>query len=117
MADFGLVVLIIAEPGLRSALAAQLTGLGENVMTLPHMPDDAAIARLARQDAVLIADKSTLEGRSPEGLVDAGWRHVAVLNGESPNPQDSRLVRLRRADALAQVTAALAEWRGVTPEE
>jgi hypothetical protein len=91
-----LIVLMIADNGLRSALAARLTLQGENVVSL--LPDDPELDQLSRTTSALVAD----HGVVPRG---AAWRHVITLD-ERPRPGQ-----------VARVVALLADMRGVTPAE
>jgi hypothetical protein len=108
---------MIAESGLRSALAARLTMQGENVVTLSHGLHDPELERLARHRAVLIADLAILEDQMASILADSGWHRVVLLNGEAREEPGDRVIRLQRRDAVAQVAATLAKWRNSTTAE
>lgn len=106
---------MIAENGLRSALAARLTMQGENVVTLARGLDDPELERLARNRAILIADLAMLEDQLDAILADSGWHRVVLLNGEARDEPGDRVIRLQRRNAVAQVAATLASWRATTP--
>ncbi|MES2096746.1 MAG: hypothetical protein V4459_08280 [Pseudomonadota bacterium] len=115
MTSVDLIVLMIAENGLRSALAARLTMQGENVLTLSHGLDDPELERLARHRAIMIADLAMLDDRLASILADSGWHRVVLLNGEAREEPGDRVIRLQRRDAVQQVAATLAKWRAATP--
>lgn len=108
---------MIAESGLRSALAARLTMQGENVVTLAHGLNDPELERLARNRAILIADRAMLSDSLDAILADSGWYRVVLLDGEAREEIGDRVIWLQRVHALTQVAATLAQWRGSMPAE
>lgn len=107
-----LVVLLISESDLRSALTARLTMAGINVVTigLEQAAQDMPGATIAT--AVLVTDDETV-GQAA-GRASPSWLQVIVLNGSSGN-FDDRPVRLSRRDATRRVVEVLAAWRAAIP--
>lgn len=103
-----LVVLLISESDLRSALTARLTMLGINVVTIGP-------GRLARgmsgadvTTAVLVTDDS--DAGHAAVAASPGWLQAIILGGET-NSLDERPVRLPRRDATRRVVEILEGWR------
>jgi len=102
-----LVVLLISERDLRSALTARLTMLGINVVTLgpDQKPEALPIAMITR--GVLVTDDGTIGLASCEMQA---WLQVIVLDGSTAGPDD-RPLRLARRGATRLVVEALDRWR------
>lgn len=108
-----LVVLLISESDLRSALTARLTMLGFNVVTLGpgQMPEDLPSATIAA--GVLVTDAEA----AAQSAGDAqAWLQVIVLD-ESASASDGRPIRLPRRGATRHVVEVLARWRDARPPE
>ena len=108
-----LVVLLISENDLRSALTARLTMLGINVVTLgpDQMPGALPIAMVA--NGVLITDDGGIGAVCCETQT---WLQVIILNGSTTEP-DNRPLRLSRRGATRLVVEALDRWRPPTSQE
>lgn len=115
--SFDLIVVMIADDGLRSALAAQLTVMGENVISYSRSLTDVELDALASQHAVLIADQTMLGESLNAVLAHSGWRHVIILNGASADVYSDRLVRLSHDGAINEVSRALSEWRATASKK
>ena len=105
---FDLVVLLISESDLRSALTARLTMAGANVVTIG--PDQVArgMSSATIATAVLITDDETVGEAA--GQASSSWLRVIVLNGSSGDI-DGRPVRLSRRGATRRVIEVLDAWR------
>ncbi len=102
-----LVVLMISESDLRSALTARLTMLGFNVVTLGPEQKPAGLPPMTVASGVLVTDDSDA------GLIASDaqpWIQVIVLNGSSVGPGD-RPLRLSRRGATRLVVDALERLR------
>jgi len=109
-----LVVLLISENDLRSALTARLTMVGINVVTIgadqlaQGMPDGTiSTAALVTDDAAIGHAASKASPR---------WLQVVILNGSSGS-LDDRPVRLSRRGATRQLVDILADWGAPTPSQ
>ncbi|MGN6817292.1 MAG: hypothetical protein ACTHJR_01320 [Sphingomonas sp.] len=102
-----LVVLLISENDLRSALTARLTMLGMNVVTLGPEQIPGGLPGATIANGVLITD----DGGVGLGACEAqAWLQVIVLD-ESPSAPEDRPLRLPRTGATRHVVEALARWR------
>lgn len=108
-----LVVLMISERDLRSALTARLTMLGFNVVTLGPGQKLEAIAAPTIATGVLITDD---EAAGLAASQTQAWLQVIVLNGSTAG-SDGRPLRLSRRGATRLVVEALDRWRDITPPE
>ena len=108
-----LVVLLISESDLRSALTARLTILGINVVTLgpDQQPEALPIAMIA--NGVLITDDGDVGTTCCE---TQAWLQVIILNGSTVR-SDDRPLRLSRRGATRLVVEALGRWRDLKPPE
>lgn len=100
-----LVVLQISEADLRSALAAKLTMLGFNVITLRRDQLTGGLSGTTIEQAVLITDEAALAACPPL----PGWLQVILLNGTSGDATD-RPLRLSSSDATRRLADVLSEW-------
>ena len=103
-----LVVLLISESDLRSALTARLTMVGINVITIgadqlvQDMPDTAI------KTAVLVTDDGSIGQVASEA--SPAWLQVVILNGSSGG-LDDRPVRLSRRGVTRRLVEILDGWR------
>jgi|EndMetStandDraft_4_1072995.scaffolds.fasta_scaffold396589_1 hypothetical protein len=110
-----LIVLAVREPAMRSALAAQLTLAGVDLVTA-HEVDGPVLRRSVRRPAVLILDEHTVVSRPPEWLdalvAEPYWRQIVVLCDilETHGPRDARLVHLDRHHAREAIAELLPTW-------
>lgn len=107
--SFPMLVLVVREAGLRSALVARLAMAGADIVTVDKL-DDPRIERWLASAPVLIIDETTLTGRKGGEAAlraDPRWRAIAVVGGEA-EPGMPR--RIASADAAAILEAMLPEW-------
>jgi hypothetical protein len=107
------IVLIVAEPTLRSTLAARLAMSGVDVITAKNF-EDPSLARLAAP-AVLVTDERALgdhEGCLALLLARRQWHRVIVIPDEPPQdqPHPGAFV-VERGDAPARIAALIRRWR------
>lgn len=107
-----LVVLLISESDLRSALTARLTLIGINVVTIGADQLAQGMSSSAIVTAVLVTDDDAIGRTASEA--SPSWLRVIVLNGSSGN-LDDRPVRLSRRGATRRVVELLDGWRAPIP--
>jgi len=107
-----LIVLIVRDGGLRSALIARLSLQGESLVTLDADPQDPYVYRIAPAPRILVIDKGMLGDRLQAVADSSEWRGVIALadDGEDPVAGD-RLSTVRHGQALAGVAETLERWR------
>lgn len=112
MTSTELVVLIVRDHGLRSALIAHLSLQGENLVTLDADPDDPILHRAAPAPRFLVIDEAALGDRL-EFLIDGDhWRGIIVIADSAGGaPAGDRLRRVHSGRALVEVVDTLANWR------
>ena len=103
-----LVVLLISESDLRSALTARLTMVGINVVTIGADQFAQGIPDATIITAVLVTDDDAI-GRAA-GEACPRWLQVIILNGSSGS-LDDRPVRLPRRGATRRLVELLDGWR------
>lgn len=108
-----LVILLISENDLRSALTARLTMLGINVVTLGpgQTPDSLPVTTVA--SGILVTDDDAIGCAA--GATQS-WLQVIVLH-ETPGQPDDRPLRVSRQGGTRKVVEALGRWRTPTPQE
>ena len=107
------IVLIVAEPALRSTLAARLAMSGVDVITAKNF-EDPSLARLGAP-AVLVTDEMALgglEGCLAQLLARPQWRRVIVIPDEPPQnqPHPGAFV-IERGEAPARIAALIRRWQ------
>lgn len=107
-----LIVLIIRDGGLRSALIARLSLQGESLVTLDADPEDPQVRRVAPAPRILVIDKAALGERLQLVVASNHWRGVIALveDAEEAEAGDPLSV-VPRGQALAGVTETLERWR------
>jgi hypothetical protein len=103
-----LVVLLISESDLRSALTARLTMVGINVVTIGADQLAQGLPGDTIKTAVLVTDNDSVGQSASE--TSPAWLQVVILNGSSGDCDD-RLVRLSRRGAIRRVVEILEGWR------
>ena len=103
-----LVVLLISESDLRSALTARLTMVGINVVTIGADQSAQGMPDATIMTAVLVTDDDVIGRAASEA--SPRWLQVIVLNGSSGSPDD-RPVRLPRRGATRRLVEMLDGWR------
>lgn len=112
-----LLVLAVSEPGLRSALAAQLTLAGVDIVTA-HEVDGPTLRRSIRRPAILILDEHVIVARSAEWLdallSEPYWRQILVLcervTSTNGNDRDPRLLYLTQSEARSEIGKLIPQW-------
>jgi hypothetical protein len=103
-----LVVLLISESDLRSALTARLTMVGINVVTIGADQLAQGMPGTTIMTAVLVTDDDVIGRAASEA--SPRWLQVIVLNGSSGS-LDDRPVRLPRRGATRRLVDVLDGWR------
>lgn len=112
MTALELLVLIVPDLGLRSALVGRLSLHGESLVTVPELPGDAALERLATRPATLIVDARSIGTKLPAMRSDPRWGGIIVLADQgAPTPPGERFGIVDRANAVERVGALLDSWR------
>jgi hypothetical protein len=108
-----LIVLMISESDLRSALTARLTMIGINVVTIGADQLVQGVTGTAIETAVLVTDDGSI-GQSASEI--SPWLQVIILNG-STGGLDDRPVRLSRRGTIRRLVEILDGWRAPTPPQ
>ena len=107
-----LIVLIVRDGGLRSALIAHLSLQGESLVTLDTYPEDPIIQRLAPPPRILVIDKPALGDRLQPLVDNNHWGGIIVLADEAEETAaGDRLSIIHQRRALVDVIETLARWR------
>jgi hypothetical protein len=107
-----LIVLIVRDGGLRSALIARLSLQGESLVTLDADPEDPKVHRIAPAPRILVIDKAVLGERLATVVASNHWRGVIALSEDVEEAEaGDPLCIVPRGQALAGVTEALGRWR------
>ena len=109
-----LVVLLISESDLRSALTARLTMIGINVVTIGVDQLMRDMSGTAIETAVLVTDDGPVGQAASEA--SPAWLQVVILNGSSGG-LDDRPVRLSRRGAVRRLVEILDGWRLPIPSQ
>lgn len=104
-----LIVLLISENDLRSALTARLTMIGINVVTIGVDQLVQGMQGTAIETAVLVTDDGPIGQAASEE--SPPWLQVVILNG-ARGSLDDRPVRLSRTGAVRRLVEILDGWRG-----
>lgn len=108
-----LVVLLITENDVRSALTARLTMLGFNVVTFGAQPEVEAMSSALMTSGVLITDDNDIG----QACCDTQpWLEVIILDGSCAET-DGRPLRLPRRGATRRISSILERWRVAKPPE
>ncbi|MDB5703939.1 MAG: hypothetical protein JWN66_1055 [Sphingomonas bacterium] len=111
VASTELIVLIVGDSGLRSALIARLSLDGESLVTLEVDPEDPALERIAPSQSILVIDGSRLDGRL-QVLAESGrWGGIIALADAAAETRMDRVSVLDRKSALVEIRETLRRWR------
>ena len=112
MTSTELIVLIVRDHSLRSALIARLSLQGESLVTLDADPDDPLLHRAAPAPRILVIDGAALGDRLQPLIDSNNWRGIIVIAGSLDGaPAGDRLRMVHHERALADVVDTLADWR------
>jgi hypothetical protein len=109
-----LIVLIVRNGGLRSALIARLSLQGENLMTLNVNPQDPVLDRMSREPKILVVDTESLGDRLPSLLDGGRWKRIIILADHARERADT-VSTIDRREALVEVGRELALRRLPVP--
>lgn len=104
-----MLVLMVREAGLRSALVARLAMAGGDVVTVDNL-EDPRVGRWLSRAPVLIVDEGALAARGGDEAVlrdDPRWRAIMVIGGQA---EAGAPPRIASTDAVAILEAMLPEW-------
>jgi hypothetical protein len=111
VASTELIVLIVGDSGLRSALIARLSLDGESLVTLEVDPEDPALERIAPSQSILVIDGGRLDGRL-QVLAESGrWGGIIALADAAAETRMDRVSVLDRKSALVEIRETLRRWR------
>lgn len=103
-----LLIVVVRERGLRSALVARLSLAGADLVTLDDI-DDPALERVIRSPAVLVIDEALAAEHSDAWLesllADPRWRSLVLLTVDPPSQTatDPRILRVAYSNAAAAI--------------
>ena len=105
--------MIVAEPTLRSTLAARLAMSGADVITAKSF-EDPSLSRLGGP-VVLVTDEAALGGHDDclsLLLSRPQWRRVIVIPDEPPQGQSHPdAIFIARGEAPARIATLIRQWR------
>ncbi len=111
-----LVVVVVREAGLRSALAAHLSLDGFELLSASDIGYGLLGGKMIREPAILIIDESLIP-RDPDRWIEkqrslGGWRHLVVLTAAAPAPVDGGewLVRVAERNPRKSLSELLRGW-------
>ena len=111
MASKELIVLIVRDVGLRSALIARLSIEGESLVTLNGDPLNPVLDRIAPAPKILVIDTESL-GDALQPLLDGEqWECIVILADRAAAMASHRVRMIDRRDALVAVAREFAHWR------
>jgi hypothetical protein len=111
-----LVVVIVRDAGLRSSLAAQLGGMGVNLLTAEATNPGGFDRRLIRAPSILIIDEEEIAGDQGSWIegqwLDRAWDRVVVLSDDAPVPvgDDNWLVYVDKHAPMRALSELLGRW-------
>ena len=115
MASRELIVLIVRNDGLRSALIARLSLQGESLVTLDAGPQDPVLDRIARAPRILVVDSESLGDQLPSLLDGGEWKRIIVLADRARDSSSNQVCTIDRSEALVAVGRELALQRMPVP--
>jgi len=115
MASGEVIVLIVRNDGLRSALIARLSLQGESLVTLDADLRDPVLDRIARAPKILVVDSESLGDQLPSLLDGGGWKRIIILADRARDSSSSQVCTIDRSEALVAVGRELALQRMPVP--
>lgn len=113
-----LVVVIVRDAGLRSSLAAQLGGMGVNLLTAEATNSRGFDRRLVRAPSILIIDEEEIAGDQGNWIegqwLDRAWDKVVVLSYDCTVPANDGnwLVYVDKHSPAQALAELLSGWTG-----
>lgn len=113
-----LVVVVVQNPGLRSALAAQLVGSGVNLLTAASFDSDVVERRMIRQPSMLIIDETGIDGDPGAWIerqwLDRAWERIVVLTLDAPliAAEGDWLIYLDKKASARTIADQVVTWAG-----
>jgi hypothetical protein len=111
MASRELLVLIVLDSALRSALIARLSLAGESIVTLDGDLNEPVLDRIAPAPKILIVDSESLGDLLRPLLDSEKWARIIVLADRVEGFLTDRVCRIDRREALTAVEHELKRWR------
>ena len=117
-----LIVVVVQEPGLRSALAAQLAVIGVNLLTAASFDSDILERRMIRRPSMLIIDEAGIAGDPGTWIerqwLDRAWERIVVLTPNVPliTAEEDWLIYLDKRAAARTIADRAAAWAGAQQE-
>lgn len=111
-----LVVVVVRDAGLRSALAAHLSLAGLDLLTASSIGYGLLGSTMIREPSVLVIDEALIPCDAETWIEKqrsvGNWRHLVVVNGVTPVPVDgaSWLIRISHRNARPMLSELLAGW-------
>ena len=115
MASRELIVLIMRNHGLRSALIARLSLQGESLVTLDVNPQDPVLDRIAPAPKILVVDTESLGDGLPSLLDGGQWKRIIILGDHAREAGPDQVCTIDRSEALVEVGRELALRRVPVP--
>lgn len=106
-----LIVLIVRDLGLRSAMVARLSLEGESLLTLSGDPLNPMVDRVAPLPRILVVDMVSLGDGLANLMADNRWKRIIVLGTRLDGLDPGRACLIDPRDALLGVGRELARWR------
>lgn len=111
-----LVVVVVPDAGLRTALAAHLSLDGLELLTSSGIGYGLLGSPLVREPAILIIDEIVIPCDADRWIEKqrnlGGWQHLVVLGGTAPAPVDGSewLIRIASRNARKMLPELLRGW-------
>jgi hypothetical protein len=115
VASTELIVLIVGDSGLRTALIARLSLDGESLVTLETDPDNPALRRITPSESILVTDVDRLDADLQMLAENGHWGGIIVLADAAREFGAKRVRILDRKSALVEVRETLTRWRAAGP--
>jgi len=111
-----LVVVVVADAGLRTALAAHLSLDGLDLLTASGIGYGLLDRPIIRKPAILVIDEALIPGDADLWIATQqsldSWRHLVVLTAAAPGPVDGGdwLARVSQRNGRKPLSDLLAVW-------
>jgi hypothetical protein len=111
-----LVVVVVREAGMRSALAAHLSLDGFELLSASNIGFGLLGSTMIREPSVLVIDEALIPCDAETWIEKqrsvGNWRHLVVVNGITPVPVDgaSWLIRISHHNARQMLSELLRGW-------